>query len=70
VCVRFDYLMTMSVSEVIEALVRYSQMGMMHLRDDADKGKLKYSEKNIHLCHLIHHKGSKDWPGMELCPLH
>jgi hypothetical protein len=30
VCVCVDYLMTVSVSEVIEALVRDSQMGMMH----------------------------------------
>ena len=44
-----DYLKTMSVCEVTEALVRDSQMGMMHLRDDADKEKLKYSEKNIPL---------------------
>jgi hypothetical protein len=31
-----------SVSEVTEALVRDSQMEMMHLRDDADKAKFKY----------------------------
>jgi hypothetical protein len=39
--------MTMSVSKVTKALVRDQQMGMMHLRDDDDKGKLKYSTTKV-----------------------
>jgi hypothetical protein len=39
--------MFISVSKVTEALVRDQQMGMMHLRDAADKGKLKYSTTKV-----------------------
>ena len=32
---------------------------------NADRGRLKYSQKNLHQCHFVHHKPHKDWPGNE-----
>ena len=31
-------------------------MGMEHWWNDTDRGNLKYWEKNLSLCHYVHHK--------------
>ena len=32
---------------------------------NADRRKLKYSDKNLPQCHFIHHKSHTNWPGIE-----
>jgi hypothetical protein len=34
--------------------------------NDTGRGKLKYSEKNLFHCHVVHHKSHMDWPGIKL----
>jgi hypothetical protein len=33
--------------------------------NDIDRGKPKYSEKNLSQYHLVHLKSHRDWPGRE-----
>ena len=35
---------------------------------DVDRGKPKYSEKNLSQCHLVHPKSRMDWPGIGPVP--
>ena len=33
--------------------------------NDIDRGKAKYSERNLYQCHFVHYKSHNDWPGIE-----
>jgi hypothetical protein len=33
--------------------------------NETDRGKPKYSGKNLSQCHFIHHKSQMDWPEIE-----
>jgi hypothetical protein len=35
---------------------------MEHWRNDADRGRPKYWEKNLSLCHLVYYKSHMKWP--------
>jgi hypothetical protein len=37
--------------------------------NDTDRGKLKYWEKTLSQCHIVHDKSLAIWPGIELGPL-
>ncbi|KDR16776.1 hypothetical protein L798_09305 [Zootermopsis nevadensis] len=39
---------------------------MGHQWNDTDKEKLKDSEKNVSMCHFVHHKSNMDCPGSDL----
>jgi hypothetical protein len=41
---------------------------MEHRWNEVDRGKPKYSGKNLSQCHFIHHKSHMDWPGIEPRP--
>jgi hypothetical protein len=41
---------------------------MGHWWNDIDTGKLKYLQRNLSQCHLLHHKYHMDWPGIEPRP--
>jgi hypothetical protein len=41
---------------------------MEHRWNEIDRGKPKYSEKNLSQCHLVHHKSHMDRPGIEPGP--
>jgi hypothetical protein len=41
---------------------------MVHRWNDIDRGKPKYSEKNLSQCHFVHHKPHMDRPGIEPWP--
>jgi hypothetical protein len=38
---------------------------MEHRWNDIDRGKPKYSGKNLSQCHFVHHKSHMDWPEIE-----
>jgi hypothetical protein len=40
-------------------------MSMEQWWSDTDRGKPKYSEKNLSHCHFVPHKSHTDWPGIE-----
>jgi hypothetical protein len=37
--------------------------------NDTDRGKPKYSEKNVSQCYFVHHKTKTKWSGIETEPL-
>jgi hypothetical protein len=41
---------------------------MEHRWNEIDKGKPKYSRKNLSQCHFVHHKSHMDWPRIEPGP--
>jgi hypothetical protein len=41
---------------------------MEHRWNEIDRGKPKYSEKNLSQCHFVHHKFHMDRPGIETEP--
>jgi hypothetical protein len=41
---------------------------MEHWWDEIDRGKPKYSEKNLSQCHFVRHKSHTDGPGIEPGP--
>jgi len=43
-------------------------MGMEHWWNGTDRGKLKYWERNLSLCHFVHRKSHIDLPGFEFEP--
>jgi hypothetical protein len=44
------------------------KMTMEHWWNDADRGKPKYSEKNLSHCHFVHYRSLMDGPGIEHGP--
>jgi hypothetical protein len=38
---------------------------MEHRWKEIDRGKPKYSEKNLSQCHFVHHKSNMDRPGIK-----
>jgi hypothetical protein len=38
---------------------------MEHRCNETDRGKLKYSGKNLSQYHFFHHKSHMHWPGIE-----
>jgi hypothetical protein len=38
---------------------------MEHRWNEIDRGKPKYSGKNLSHCHFVHYKSHIDWPGIE-----
>jgi hypothetical protein len=41
---------------------------MEHRWNEIDRGKPKYSGKNLSQCHFVHNKSHMDWPGIESGP--
>jgi hypothetical protein len=41
---------------------------MEHRWKEIDRGKPKYSGKNLSQCHFVHHKSHVERPGIELGP--
>jgi hypothetical protein len=41
---------------------------MEHRWNEIDRGKPKYSGKNLSQCHFVHRKSHMDWPGIEPGP--
>jgi hypothetical protein len=37
---------------------------MEHRWNEIDRGKPKYSGKNLYQCQFVHHKSHMDWPGI------
>ena len=43
-------------------------MGMESPWNEADRGNVKYSERNLSQFHVVYHKFHIDWPGIESRP--
>jgi len=45
------------------------EMNAGHWQNDKDRGKPKYSEKNLSKCHFVQCKSQMDWNGIKPGPL-
>jgi hypothetical protein len=52
------------VMKMISAFFSFFQV-MEHRWNEIDRGKPKYSDKNMSQYHFVHHKSHTDWPGIE-----
>jgi hypothetical protein len=59
------YLTTLLVAEDYMASMILERMNMERWRNDTDKTKPTYSEKNLPHCHYVDDKPHVDWPKIE-----
>lgn len=57
------YLTTLSAADYM-GLATDEQKSTVHWQTDTDRGKLKYLEENLSVCHCVCYKSHMDWPGI------
>jgi hypothetical protein len=53
---------------IISILLFVLFLVMEHQWNETDRGRPKYSGKNLSQCHFANHKSHVDWPGIEPGP--